>query len=858
MVTQETLGTLIPFVTKKRKKKNYQEILSEYLNYLSTAGNKLNSVSKEMKTQFFMIMNDMALNKNDELKYLILMREEYLKYKLKIYYFHKWKCRALYNRDLLDEEDPFKDINCENIYQQFKKKNLSGQGGNFDSLISKNDNNFNDNNNEDISGSKFGNNENNEQINNKNNFDLINFDEDEKIIENPNELNNKDKNPQIDGANINFVPNKNSQLDNIFNSIDILKNKINGHNLMNNKLNNDNLNCKIAINNDNIYNNKNINDNFNKNLNTNDMYKNNIGKHELLTNNKNSITDLQNSIKVLEVQKDINDALNNTNTILSKISSPIEKKESNTESQKKNEEIKPNNLNKSGRFDELEKDNIITGKSNDNKLNKNFKNKISLDGVKNNKNFDLNKLYKYHSKAEMIEEQEKLKYKNSKYISTKYKDYLHTGENKSKNKNSKNKNNLPEKINNIYKEILNNLETDENLLKRLERNESSRNKKNNKKIFVTNKKRDISADKIRDINQLQKYYNQENLNNKLNNFENSLIKNGFFTGGNKKNKKLFNDKDDKLNLDNKIIKEKGKIPYYKNKQNKLEGNFDYIKKIKGNLEGLYGKNQENNNDEDFDKEYDELFHPKNRQLDNSDYSNSVFNILNNLDNQNNNNNIINYNKINYGYDDLINSINEPKIKRINKRKISRRNIDNKKNVNSRILDEQNYKSYILAPMKGIPITNISFRARLKYFSDRKEKNIQKLLKEKREEEKEIYTFQPKTGDNSLNVIKYKNDSNNRIKNKVNYKKKVDYDRINNLYLDYKDKKNKIEELTKEYYKNSGISFIPKISERNQEIKQYKNKLGQIPYLDRFEIYNASKQPYEAKKNVEFYKNDLFN
>ena len=588
------------------------------------------------------------------------------------------------------------------------------------------------------------------------------------------------------------------------------------------------------------------------------MYKNNIGKHELLTNNKNSITDLQNSIKVLEVQKDINDALNNTNTILSKISSPIEKKESNTESQKKNEEIKPNNLNKSGRFDELEKDNIITGKSDDNKLNKNFKNKISLDGVKNNKNFDLNKLYKYHSKAEMLEEQEKLKYKNSKYISTKYKDYLHTGENKSKNKNSKNKNNLPEKINNIYKEILNNLETDENLLKRLQRNESSRNKKNNKKIFVTNKKRDISADKIRDINQLQKYYNQENLNNKLNNFENSLIKNGFFTGGNKKNKKLFNDKDDKLNLDNKIIKEKGKIPYYKNKQNKLEGNFDYIKKIKGNVEGLYGKNQENNNDEDFDKEYDELFHPKNRQLDNSDYSNSVFNILNNLDNQNNNNNIINYNKINYGYDDLINSINEPKIKRINKRKISRRNIDNKKNVNSRILDEQNYKSYILAPMKGIPITNISFRARLKYFSDRKEKNIQKLLKEKREEEKEIYTFQPKTGDNSLNVIKYKNDSNNRIKNKVNYKKKVDYDRINNLYLDYKDKKNKIEELTKEYYKNSGISFIPKISERNQEIKQYKNKLGQIPYLDRFEIYNASKQPYEAKKNVEFYKNDLFN
>ena len=74
LVTQETLGTLIPFVTKKRQKKNYQEILSEYLNHLSSAGNKLNSVSKEMKSQFFMDMNDMVLNKNDELKYLILMR----------------------------------------------------------------------------------------------------------------------------------------------------------------------------------------------------------------------------------------------------------------------------------------------------------------------------------------------------------------------------------------------------------------------------------------------------------------------------------------------------------------------------------------------------------------------------------------------------------------------------------------------------------------------------------------------------------------------------------------------------------------------------------------------------------------
>ena len=52
-----------------------------------------------MKAKFFMNMNELAENKNDELKYLILMREEFLKYKLKLYFYLKWKCRVLYNRD---------------------------------------------------------------------------------------------------------------------------------------------------------------------------------------------------------------------------------------------------------------------------------------------------------------------------------------------------------------------------------------------------------------------------------------------------------------------------------------------------------------------------------------------------------------------------------------------------------------------------------------------------------------------------------------------------------------------------------------------------------------------------------------
>jgi hypothetical protein len=157
-------------------------------------------------------------------------------------------------------------------------------------------------------------------------------------------------------------------------------------------------------------------------------------------------------------------------------------------------------------------------------------------------------------------------------------------------------------------------------------------------------------------------------------------------------------------------------------------------------------------------------------------------------------------------------------------------------------------------MKGVPITNISFRARMKYFSDKKQKNLEKMIKAKKDEEKQLYTFQPKTGENRLNVIKYDNYVN---KININNKKRMpDYNRINNLYLDYKDRKNKLDELTKEYYKKAGISFTPLINDKNKEIKEFKNKIGQIPYLDRIDIYNANKQN-NNKENSSFAPFDIY-
>ena len=637
------------------------------------------------------------------------------------------------------------------------------------------------------------------------------------------------------------------------------------------------------------------------------MINNRNYNNSLSTNQKSNLKSLQDSVNVLNVQKDINEALYNTNDILTKISTH-----------------KSSNINydsttdKKRRFDDFNKeikDDINSKNSNNRKNSRNNKSQKNLKNIKNKnlsgqldnqKKFDVKKLYKYPSKKNMDEE-EKLKYKNSKYISTKYKDYLHsvnTSKNKiNKNRNSKSK--KKDKINDLYNELKSNrlnFPNDEALLKDLKRDISCNNRINKRfgqkiRINPVNRERDLSAGNLRDIDNLKKYYKSDINPNISNNLEDNLLKNGFFIG--KNNRKISNDKvnsnegnNDENNDDNTSYNiNNSKIDKIMKKYNNMLGkdknpkiNYDYVKKIRGNVEGLYGNNinQDNNimynnyakknneiNNDEFDDEYDELFHPKKdkgnndkNHLNTSDYSNSVYNILNNLDNQNNNN-VIGYdNYINFGYDDLINSINQPKIKRVNKRKISRVNINKNKNnskknsyLNSRVVDESKNRSYVLAPMKGIPITNISFRARMKYFSDKKEKNLEKLLKEKKEEEKQKCTFQPKTGENKLNVIKYENDPFNGNNNN-NKKRKVDLNRINNLYLDYKDKQAKIDELTKDYYLKAGISFAPKISDNNNEIKQFKNKIGLIPYLDRFEIYNGNKQYNILERNNEYLQTDI--
>ena len=763
-----------------------------------------------MKSQFFMNMNDMILNKNDELKFLILMREEFFKYKLKIYYFRKWKSRALYNHDLLEYDDPFKNNDIEN-YQNFKTIQQRA-------TINSNDNFGNNSINNNIQ-SRIGNNPNlllfeDEEKNNKNNN--IKLEDSIKVLDVNKDINNalSNTNDVFNRFNtINSNDSKNEQYNNILHSIERLKKNVTyGDSLKNNKLND----------------NQNIHNNF----------------KDLLIKKDNKDN---NDINIIQNKKDLSSMRN-------------QKKDRKKYSKKGEKDSKNLDI-------------------------KNIGDDKSKSKSKSKKKFDIKKIYKYKAKDNFLDDEEK--YKNSKYLSTKYRDYLHSGEKlyNTKKLNSKQKN----KLNDLYQDIKNNLEKDEELLRRLElkRDISNQNIKKNKNPNQMNK----SEDNINNIKNNIKTYCNKYDNTK--NFEENLINNGFFSGKNKKNenenienddnsedtypqkineiiKKYQNIENNKDN-DNLENKRKKEINSEKDKIRKIEKNidYDYMKKYKaseqdqgifmGNkyipnyINNINYKRVENDIDEEYDKEYDEIFHPKNirktninnyNQLNNSDYSNSIYNIINNLD----------------GYENLGTDLNEPKYNRINKRRIIRHPKKERDERQSFAISNylensmSNNTSYILAPMKAVPITNISFRARMKYFSDKKQKNLEKLIKAKKDEEKKVYTFKPKTGENRLNVIKYDNYINTEINNN---QRKPNYNRINDLYLDYKERKNKLDELTKEYYKKAGISFTPMINDKNKEMKEFKNKIGQIPYLDRIDIYNISKQKFQKDNNLNFIPTEVF-
>ena len=59
-------------------------------------------------------------------------------------------------------------------------------------------------------------------------------------------------------------------------------------------------------------------------------------------------------------------------------------------------------------------------------------------------------------------------------------------------------------------------------------------------------------------------------------------------------------------------------------------------------------------------------------------------------------------------------------------------------------------------------------------------------------------------------------------------------------------------MAREFYKEAGISFSPNIIDRNKEIIKYKRKVAQMPYLDRIEFYNRSKELNRNKRDNQYF------
>ena len=89
---------------------------------LFSSNNILKKISRDIKANFFKNMNDVMVNKHDELKYLILTKENFRNYKIKTNFFQKWKKISDINNKSIEDFDEF-DINNKYNYNLFKSMN---------------------------------------------------------------------------------------------------------------------------------------------------------------------------------------------------------------------------------------------------------------------------------------------------------------------------------------------------------------------------------------------------------------------------------------------------------------------------------------------------------------------------------------------------------------------------------------------------------------------------------------------------------------------------------------------------------------------------------------------------------------
>ena len=126
----------------------------------------------------------------------------------------------------------------------------------------------------------------------------------------------------------------------------------------------------------------------------------------------------------------------------------------------------------------------------------------------------------------------------------------------------------------------------------------------------------------------------------------------------------------------------------------------------------------------------------------------------------------------------------------------------------------------------IPLSNMTFNERLDFFKNKKGLDIEKIKTTLMNKESNIYTFCPRTNKNFENKPNEKRPkSYNKIityeNSKDNTKTKINYEYLNGLYMDYKKRNLKLKKLREENDKEDGISFNPFLYKNNKWVKSEK-------------------------------------
>ena len=118
------------------------------------------------------------------------------------------------------------------------------------------------------------------------------------------------------------------------------------------------------------------------------------------------------------------------------------------------------------------------------------------------------------------------------------------------------------------------------------------------------------------------------------------------------------------------------------------------------------------------------------------------------------------------------------------------------------------------------LSTMSFNQRQEFFKNKKGLDMQKIKSTLTNIENNIYTFVPQTNKARNNLSKGKRSKSST--KMINYniskeetKNKINYEYLNELYLDYKKRNFRLKKLREENDKEDGISFVPNIYKNNK-------------------------------------------